>query len=72
MTKQEGAAGDCHGTEVIEVIMILPTIQFFALEEAACRQNQSVARFLRRAISDFLRQPISVSAYGASEVGEIT
>jgi hypothetical protein len=47
--------------EVLEVMMILTSPQFFALEEEAHRQNLSVAQLLRRAIADFLQQPESVS-----------
>jgi hypothetical protein len=57
MTEQEGPSEDCHRTEVIEVLMILSTVQFFALEEVANRQNMTIARLLRRAISDFIQQP---------------
>jgi hypothetical protein len=45
----------------LEVMMILTTPQFFALEEEAHRQNLSVAQLLRRAIANFLQQPESVS-----------
>jgi hypothetical protein len=70
MIEQEVVAGVSRGTEVLEVMMLLSTDQFFALEEAAYQQNMCVARLLRRAICDFLRQLGSVSACGVQEMGE--
>jgi len=61
MKEQQGTTEARNRTVIMEVIMILPAIQFFALEEAAHWQNLSVARLLRRAIADFLQQPESVS-----------
>jgi hypothetical protein len=61
MKEQKGTTDTGKGILIMEVMMILPTIQFFALEEAAHRQNLSVAQLLRRAIADFLQQPESVS-----------
>ena len=60
MREQKGTAEADNRTVIMEVMMILPTIHFFALEEAAHRQNLSVAQLLRRAIADFLQQPESV------------
>lgn len=57
MTVQEGAADVCHMAKVMELMLLLPTNQFLALEKVAYQQNVSVARLLRRAISDLLRQP---------------
>jgi hypothetical protein len=56
MTVQEGAADVCHMGKVMELMLLLPTNQFLALEKVAYQQNMSVARLLRRAISDLLRQ----------------
>jgi hypothetical protein len=52
--EQEVVAGASSGAEVMEVMMLLSTDQFLALEEAAYQQKVSVARLLRRAISDYL------------------
>ena len=57
MTDLAGEADVCHRNKVVEVMLLLPTHQFFALEQAAFQQNVSVGRLLRRAISDYLRQP---------------
>ena len=57
MKEQEGEVDVCHGTKVLELMLLLPTHQFFALEQAASQQNLSVGRLVRLAISDFLRQP---------------
>jgi hypothetical protein len=56
MKEQQGTAESDNRTAIMEVMMLLPTIQFFALEEAAHRQNLSVAQLLRRAIANFLKQ----------------
>jgi hypothetical protein len=56
MKEQQGTAESDNRTSIMEVMIILPRIQFFALEEAAHRQNLSVAQLLRRAIADFLKQ----------------
>ena len=61
MKEQQGTVEAGSKAVIMEVMMILPTIHFFALEEAAHRQNLSVAQLLRRAIADFLQQPESVS-----------
>jgi hypothetical protein len=57
MTEREVTAEADNGTVIMEVMMILPTIQFLALEEVAHRQNLSMAQLLRLAIADFLKQP---------------
>jgi hypothetical protein len=56
MTEQEVANVHCHGTDVIEMMMLFTTIQFFALEEVARWQNLTVGQLIRRSIGDFLRQ----------------
>ena len=57
MTEQKVTAEADNRAVIMEVMMILPTIQFLALEEVAHRQNLSMARLLRRVIADFLKQP---------------
>jgi hypothetical protein len=54
MKEQQGTTEARKRTVIMEV-MILPSIQFFALEEAAHQQDLSVAQLLRRAIADFLQ-----------------
>ena len=54
MTEPQGAADVGH--KVVELMLLLPTHQFFALEQAAFHKDVSVGRLLRRAISDYLRQ----------------
>ena len=56
MTEQEVAMNVCHGADVIELMMLFPTIQFFALEEAAWRQSLTVGQLIRLSIGDFLQQ----------------
>jgi len=60
MKAQKGTTDTGKGILIMEVMMILPTIQFFALEEAAYQQDLSVAQLLRRAISSFLQETESV------------
>jgi len=55
MTEKQGTTEARKRTVIMEVMMILPSIQFFALEEAAHQQDLSVAQLLRRAIADFLQ-----------------
>jgi hypothetical protein len=62
MKEQQGTTEARKRTVIMEVMMmILHSIQFFALEEAAHQQDLSVAQLLRRAIADFLQQPESIS-----------
>ena len=60
MTKQDGLT-DAHkigvplATEVMELLLSLPAVQFSILEETACRFSLTVGQLIRRTVSDFLR-----------------
>ena len=63
MTGQEGSTGTRRSFppptgEVVELMLLLTSNQFSALEVVAGRLNLTVGRLLRRTISDFLLQPL--------------
>jgi hypothetical protein len=59
VTKHEIVAGNCQmgaacGTEVMELLLLLPNHQFLNLEEAARGLSLTVGQLIRRTVSDFL------------------
>jgi hypothetical protein len=57
MSDRDRTSTASFGSEVVELIFLLPSHQFSALEEAANRLEVPVAQLLRRTLLDFLRQP---------------
>jgi hypothetical protein len=77
MTRQQRMSNGCQrmfppAGDVVELMLLLPSNQFAALEVVAGRLNLSVGQLLRRTLSDFLLHPIPANTRSASGAGDGT
>jgi hypothetical protein len=71
MTSRDGIAGADQTVfpptgEVVELMLLLPSNQFTALEATAGQMHLTVGQLLRRTVNQFLLQPVPGNSCGGS------